>query len=51
MNEEYCNGPLKQIGITDKGIPLWFCETCVKDVLGYNHEKGFEWGCQKDDSF
>ena len=39
MSDQYCNGPLTQCGITDKGLPLWYCETCKMSVLGYNHER------------
>jgi hypothetical protein len=37
-----CDGPLKQIGLTDKGIPIWYCETCKKETYGYNHRRDSE---------
>jgi hypothetical protein len=34
-----CDGPLKQIGLSDKGTPIMYCVTCKKEVYGYNHIK------------
>ena len=37
--EEHCDGPLEQSGINEKGIPIWYCETCKENVYGYNHRR------------
>jgi hypothetical protein len=34
-----CNGPLEQNGISDKGIPIWYCIVCKENVYGYNHRR------------
>ena len=39
FNKLACNGPLKRVGWTDKGIPIQYCEVCEKVVYGYNHKK------------
>lgn len=38
-DKDTCDGPLKQVGYTDKGAPKWYCETCKKEVYGYNHRR------------
>ena len=37
--EEFCDGPLKQKGFNEKGIPIWYCEICKENVYGYNHRR------------
>ena len=37
--EEFCDGPLEQSGINEKGIPVWYCKTCKENMYGYNHRR------------